>query len=186
MVAKYRERKGHVCLLDAMAIVARQQRFSLVFCGEEASAADKAYCDFLRGHVRRLGLDDMVAFRNNVPYDGMAGLYAEHDVFVLPSRHEPAAVSPIEAAWCGCAVLVSSDSGTRGYFPPGGDHEFDPVDPADIARAIMGVISSPESLDAHKESCRSHIARVASDPLILRQFERLLRPAAPRNPPNPA
>lgn len=181
MVAKYRKRKGHVQLLDAMAIVATSCRFSLVICGEEASAEDREYCDFLRKHVREVGLDGMVTFCNNVPYEAMADLYAQHDVFVLPSRNEPAAVSPIEAAWCGCAVLVSRDSGTRGYLPSGRDYEFDATDPADIARAVIGVVSSPDSLAAHRESCRSHIGRIASDHLILQRFEWLLSLLCHRN-----
>jgi glycosyltransferase involved in cell wall biosynthesis len=186
MVAKYRQRKGHLQLLDAMSIVARSSSCSLVFCGEEASVEDGTYCDLLRRYVHQLGLEKRVTFRNNVPYARMADLYAEHDVFVLPSRNEPAAVSPIEAAWCGCAVLISSDSGTRGYLPPGEDYEFDPADPADIARAILGVVASREDLATHKARCRSYIERVAGESLILHRFEGLLPSHLVENPPGPA
>ena len=136
MVAKYRERKGHRILLSALAELVPRLDFTLTFCGGVDGAEDEACREMVKSWSATLGLSDRVSFRDNVAHRDMLSVYRDHDVFVLPSRNEPAAVSPIEAAWAGCCVLVSSDTGTRGYIPPGTDYEFDSSNPLDLARAM--------------------------------------------------
>lgn len=175
MVAKYRERKGHRALLQALSKISTQQALELTFCGEEAGEADQAVCRSLERLAEQLGIAAQLRFRNNVAHAEMSALYREHDLFILPSRQEPAAVSSIEAAWNKCAVLISRDSGTRGYVPAGDTFDFDPADPDDIARAIRGAVKSPEHLTILRERCYQHISTVAGSDAILKVFERLLR-----------
>lgn len=173
MVAKYRARKGHGTLLHALAKCAADHPFVLTFCGEEDGPEDRAFVLGLQDLAISLGLSDRVSFRNSVPPAQMGELYREHDLFVLPSRNEPAAVSPIEAAWNGCAVLMSRGSGTRGYAPPGPRFDFDPDDADDIARAIRNALQSREHLEALRRLCHAHISEVAGDGTILSVFEGL-------------
>lgn len=171
MVAKYRERKGHSSLLRALATISASRSFSVTFCGEEAMPSDTAFCQALRHEAQTLGLTDRLRFQNNVAHDGMISIYASHDLLILPSRMEPAAVSPIEAAWAGCAVLMSRDSGTRHYLPEGAAFDFNPDDPQDIARAIAGAVARPEDLRFARDACFARISSVANDDEILRLFE---------------
>ncbi|WP_181175910.1 glycosyltransferase [Mesorhizobium sp. B2-3-4] len=171
MVAKYRERKGHSLLLRALASLSASRPFSLTFCGEEATQSDTAFCQALGKEAQALGLADRLRFQNNMAHDGMISVYADHDILILPSRTEPAAVSPIEAAWAGCAVLMSRDSGTRHYLPAGPEFDFDPDDPQDIARAVAGLIARPEDLQLARDACFARISSVANDGAILRLFE---------------
>ncbi|RWB06305.1 glycosyltransferase family 4 protein [Mesorhizobium sp.] len=173
MVAKYRERKGHSALLKALSIIPKSMSFSLTFCGEEVTPSDTAFRRTLLQEARALGIADRLKFRNNVAHDNMDSVFSSHDLLILPSLFEPAAVSPIEAAWAGCAVLMSRDSGTRGYIPEGDAYDFLADDPEDIARAIAGVLAQPESLRQARDSCFSHISAVANDGAILRLFEHL-------------
>lgn len=171
MVAKYRERKGHSLLLRALAVISASTPFSITLCGEEATHSDAAFCEALRQEAQALGLADRLRFQNNIAHDRMISIYASHDLLILPSRTEPAAVSPVEAAWAGCAVLMSRDSGTRHYLPPGSGFDFDPDDPQDIARAVAGLIARPEDLRLARDACFMRISSVADDDMILRLFE---------------
>ena len=175
MVAKYRERKGHLVMLEALARVALEHDVTLTFCGEEASEADAAYCQMLSDTALRLGIRERVRFSNNVPHTDMLGVYSSHDLFVLPSLNEPAAVSPIEAAWSGCCVLITRESGSRGYVPGGSDFDFIEGESIDLARCISGAISSPDHLARLRDKCRLHIADVAGNALVLSRLEGLLR-----------
>lgn len=174
MVAKYRERKGHLNLLRALSSIADRHAFSLTFCGEEADGQDQAYCRSLAEAAQQWGIGDRLRVQNNVPHHEMSTLYQAHDLFILPSRQEPAAVSPIEAAWNGCAVLMSKDSGTRGYLPPGSGFQFEAADTTDIARAVGAALQGPDHLENMRLRCRAHIADVAGDDVILRAFERMI------------
>ncbi|TPJ55188.1 glycosyltransferase family 4 protein [Mesorhizobium sp. B2-6-4] len=170
MVAKYRERKGHSLLLRALSAISSMP-FSLTFCGEEATNADTAFCQALRREAQALGVADRLRFQNNIAHDDMISVFSGHDLLILPSRAEPAAVSPIEAAWAGCAVLMSRDSGTRYYMPEGAAFDFNPDDPQDIARAVARLIARPQDLGPARDACFARISSLASDDEILRLFE---------------
>lgn len=174
MVAKYRDRKGHANLLEALALIADTIPFSMTFCGEEASDTDIRFRASLQDLSAKLGIADRVAFIANVPHRDIGRVYAEHDLFILPSRNEPAAVSPIEAAWAGCAVLISRDSGTRGYFPDENRYAFDAESPADIARALGENLANPATLAEAREQCRDKLRRISNADVIRRQFEAMI------------
>ncbi len=175
MVAKYRERKGHRLLMSALAKLAPDLEFSVTFCGSVESETDADFCRSLQQLATEQGLSNRIQYRNNVHHTKMAELYQEHEVFILPSHREPAAISPIEAAWSGCFVLVSQDTGNRGYVPAKPEFEFDAQDPNDIARAISNAISSPKTLEIGRTLCRQFIASIASPDRILNQFESFIR-----------
>jgi glycosyltransferase involved in cell wall biosynthesis len=175
MVAKYRARKGHGALLQALSAIAADHVFTLTFCGEEVTSEDRAFCQSLAAQAESLELSSRISFCNNVPHAKMSELYRQHDVFVLPSVAEPAAVSPIEAAWNGCAVLISRGSGTRGYVPPGSEFEFEPKDPSDIARAIRSALRSPDHLQELRSRCLAHISNTAAENNIIQVFAKMIK-----------
>jgi glycosyltransferase involved in cell wall biosynthesis len=175
LVSKYRERKRHEDLLHALAGMSNTHRFALTLCGEEASEDDTRFCRKLAELSLRLGLSDRVEFHNNVPHHEMVDLYSHHDLFVLPAVNEPAAISPIEAAWCGCAVVIAADSGTRGYIPPGPTFEFESGDVAGLRNSLSRILQDSTTLTQARERCHTWINEMASDAVILDSFERLLK-----------
>jgi glycosyltransferase involved in cell wall biosynthesis len=175
IVSKYRERKRHQDLLCALSRLADTHKFTLTVCGEEVDATDTAFCASLRQLAGELGLASRIEFRNNIPHSAMWELYLEHDVFVLPAVNEPAAISPLEAAWCGCAVLIASDSGTRCYVPPGPLYEFRAADTDSLAEALWKTLQDPGSVARAREECHRWINQVAGDELILECFEKLVK-----------
>jgi glycosyltransferase involved in cell wall biosynthesis len=174
MVAKYRERKRHRDLLDALGRLYPSRQFVVTFCGEEVTDEDRRFCENLAAHARHRGIGHLLSFDNNVPHDKMKDVYAAHDIFVLPSIHEPAAVSPLEAVWCGCVAVVARGSGTRRYLPPSPHFDFVDGDVADLARALTGLLDGPATLESARELCIQRLSELANDRRILQCFESLL------------
>jgi glycosyltransferase involved in cell wall biosynthesis len=174
MVAKYRERKRHLDLLSALAPLAARLDFQLTFCGEESDGRDRDYCERLRCFAAKCGLESRLTFRNNVPHQEMWDVYRDHDLFILPSVCEPAAVSPLEAAWSGCAVIVARQSGTRSYLPPDITFDFRDGDVPDLERAISNILSSSSTLAHAQERCCRYINHIAGGETVVRRFERFL------------
>lgn len=173
MVGKYRPRKRHADLLCALRLLTGLP-FSITFCGEEASSDDREACVSLGKLAGELGLASRLTFRNNVPHYLMADLYAAHDIFVLPAQNEPAAISPLEAVWCGCAALVTETSGTRSYLPPSNTFSFRDGDIDDLARALSQMMESPQALADARRACAVRMSALANDERIRTDFERLL------------
>jgi glycosyltransferase involved in cell wall biosynthesis len=72
----------------------------------------------------------------------MAKMYREHRVHVLPSWFETTGLSSLEAAACGCSIVVTDKGDTRAYF---GDHASycDPSDADSIREAISEAMHQP-------------------------------------------
>jgi len=104
-VGQLTERKGHGCLIDAVAGLrpscARQIRF--ILAGEGPLAAS------LRAKVAALGLDSVVSFAGPVK-EPLALLWAL-DVFAMPSLKEGLGVALLEAMACGLASVASRTGG---------------------------------------------------------------------------
>lgn len=175
MVGKYRERKGHAQLIEALATISRERTYQLTFCGEQIDQKDADFCASLVARANQAGIGDRIVIRNNIAHREMVDLYRSHDLVILPSRFESGGMSPVEGVWLGCAAAVSRDLGTRGYFPPSRMFDFDPQRPDDIARALSNLLESPTTLASAKTMCGDHIRRVASDSIIESKFANLLR-----------
>jgi glycosyltransferase involved in cell wall biosynthesis len=80
----------------------------------------------------------------------LAALYRTCELSVYPSLYEGGGLPILEAMSCGAPVAVSNVSSMPEWL---GDDEgtFDPADPADIARCLSELLSSPERLAALRE-----------------------------------
>jgi glycosyltransferase involved in cell wall biosynthesis len=106
-VARLIERKGQHLLLDATRRLTDRgcQGFRVVLAGEgDAMAALKAQAQHLRiGH--------MVDFLGYVPRDLVPQVYADADLFVLPSFNEGMSVATLEAMAAGLPLVTTRGSG---------------------------------------------------------------------------
>jgi glycosyltransferase involved in cell wall biosynthesis len=174
MVGKYRPRKGHAVLIEALAELAPRYRFEVSFCAEESGAADVAFRESLERQVEMNGLQDRTRFRANLAREAILDEYARHQIFVLPSLQEPAAVSPVEAVWSGCAAMTDIRSGTGSYLPPRGGCAFDARHPRALVERLEPLLAAPEALRRARHECLDHLASFASDEMILQGFAGLL------------
>lgn len=175
MVGKYRERKGHAVLLAALAPLAERYPFELTFCGEESDESDARFRRRLEETAVRLGLASRMQFKANLASEDMLAEYASHHIFALPSLNEPAAISPIEAVWGGCAAVVDIHSGTRGYLPVRDDYAVDGRNPSELAAHLETWLASPADLQAARRECLHFLADFSSDQTILKRFTELVR-----------
>lgn len=74
---------------------------------------DKNYYDSI---ISDLEKQSKISVLEDVPHQEVIEKLIKTDLFVLTSRNEQFGISPIEAATCGCAVLVPSDNGSAEYI----------------------------------------------------------------------
>ena len=92
--------KDQLTLLRAAALLReRGSRFALELVGAGPLEPE------LRSHIRRLGIEDVVALRGAIAHDALPVVYQRAHLFVLSSRHEAQGMAALEAAACGIPVV---------------------------------------------------------------------------------
>lgn len=97
----------------------------------------------------------------------LRALYREARLYIGPSLYEPFGLAPAEAAAQGCALLLSGIGSFRELWQDAAFF-FEPGDPADLARTLVGALSDPALCDemgrraAYRVRTRFTAARMAS------------------------
>jgi len=145
MVGKFHHRrKNHLLLLEAIDELVDEYDIRVTLVGVLNDSTDPYYREILET-IDTLGLHDTVTVKINMDYHDVQTEYRRHDLYVLPSENEPAAVSHLEAMSHGLSVICSTTCGTRCYV-----HEeengfvFSSGNKAELVEAIQRIIFSRE------------------------------------------
>jgi len=142
MPARFIKQKRHVDFIKAAKFVVKHSPDTRFFClGELYSARkeNREYIAFLKGLVKKLGLNNHILFTGQLNNILMA--ISAMDAVVLPSINEGASNAIIEAMAMGKPVVVS-DSGSNSEFVVHGRTGFmvNSMDPEMLGKAIISII----------------------------------------------
>lgn len=118
-VGRFQPRKNHILFLKVVARLSRLYPIRASIVGQCFTAAHRAELEAVTRARARLSLENVVDIEINVPHLDMKDYYRRHDLFVLASRDEPAAVSPLEAMSYALPIVCSDTNGTSCYVRPG-------------------------------------------------------------------
>lgn len=136
-------RKNLPALVWAAAPFLRAGEASLTIAGFLGDPPGPAHAELL-AEIARQGVADRVRLLANLDYAASRRLYAGHDVFLLASSREPAAVSPAEAMAAGLPAICGSDNGTNYLITPGETgFVFPDGDFAELGRRIGHFVAAP-------------------------------------------
>lgn len=132
------QEKGVFELLDACSKLSATHPFRLVLVGGgNAESEAKSY-------VRNAALSDVVQFAGWVPQQDLNDLFAESDIFVLPSWAEGLPNSMIEAMATGLAVVVSAVGNVPDVVTDGREALLvPPRSAAELENAIRRLLDDP-------------------------------------------
>lgn len=137
-VGRLVEKKGLRHLIDAMPQILQAHPaafLTIAGFGPEAGA--------LRQQVQRLGLGDRVRFHGAVAQAELPGLYRRAALFVAPfvqaesGDREGLGLVSVEAAGCGCPVVVSDMPAVRDVFADGEATFVEPGNAEALAEAVI-------------------------------------------------
>ncbi len=146
-IGKFVERKNHLLLLKALIDLEKEFDLRLTILGECTGEKHHVYYKKVRGLIVQNGLENDVVIRTNLPFQEVQKEYPRHDLFILPSRDEPAAVSPLEAMAHGLPMICSDTCGTRCYIEEGWNgYIFKTDDREDLVKKIRLCIGDKKRL----------------------------------------
>jgi glycosyltransferase involved in cell wall biosynthesis len=145
MIAKlWQKRKRHPDLLDGVDQLSHKYDIKLTIVG---SLQEHKSASWLQGHIDSRDMNHQVEVLQNLSYTALQDIYFEHDLFVLPSENEPAAVSLLEAMTHGLPVISSDDNGTQWYVDEGENgYVFETGKVADLRDKIESIIKDMETI----------------------------------------
>ena len=154
-VGKFYRRKNHVLFLEAIARLAESHSVRATIIGECTTDENRRELTRVREIHAALGLGDRVRIKTNLSYHDVQREYAAHDLFVLPSNDEPAAVSHLEAMSHSLPVICSDSNGTRCYIRHGENgYVFRTGDGQNLQERMESIIADRDRLVEMGE--RSH------------------------------
>jgi glycosyltransferase involved in cell wall biosynthesis len=166
--------KNHLRLVEALALyrASHGEELTLVLTGvgKEGQAG-------LEDAVERHKLEGLVRILGYVPRADLPALYAGAACLVLPSLFEGFGIPLVEAMLVGCPIAAAEGSSIPEVVGDAGVL-FDPLDPADISRALAAVVRDPAMAAELRRRGRARaelfsVSRMAES--TLRLFERIAR-----------
>lgn len=175
-IGKYNRRKNLGTLLEAFADLPADCRATLTIVGENTRPEHAEVFAQLSDHIARAGLAGRVSLLQNLPFAQVQAMYAQFDVFVMPSFAEPASVSQVEAMAHGLAIICNRDNGTAHYvqdrvsgFITGGDKDS-------LRAAMSAYLESPGLSASHGQAGLARLSGPYSVETGYRQLLQLSNP----------
>ena len=175
-VGKFYRRKEHVLLLEAIARLSERYPVSATVIGECTEDENRRELARVEKSRDALGLGDRVRIKTNLTYHEVQREYAAHDLFVLPSSDEPAAVSHLEAMSHSLPVICSDSNGTQCYIRQGENgYVFRTGDGRDLERRMEDIVSDRARLVEMGESSHELVVSEHSPERYVETMEALAR-----------
>jgi glycosyltransferase involved in cell wall biosynthesis len=148
-VGKFKsKRKKHLLMLKAFADIAQRRPAHLTMVGSDTHS-DPEYYSLILQKIKTLGIARAVTIRHDLSHEDMLRLYASHDIFILPSTHEPYAISPLEAMSYGLPIVLTESNGGKKVVDDGVTGYIIPDNSADaIVSAVMNIADSKDRVRA--------------------------------------
>lgn len=166
-LSRLTERKGINYLVAAMPILRKKYpQVHLKIVGEGDAAQS------LRQMVTTLKLEDRVEFLGHVAHDNLPQIYAQADIFVLPSLNEGMSNTILEALSAGLPIITTDTGGTKELVKDGKNGFIIKMkDPADIAEKIEKFIQNKSLSTAMSLASRKKAERLSWENIAKEYWE---------------
>lgn len=150
-------RKGYDVLIAALAQL-RDMPWRLTIAGD--CTRSPATAAALAADIGRYGLADRIDITGAVSDQRLLALYADADLFVLPSRFEGYGMAFAEAIAHGLPVIGTTAGAIPGTVPDGAGLLVRPDDPDALARALHRLVGDAEERARFAAAARAAGARL--------------------------
>lgn len=140
------KRKNHEYVIKSIGDKLKKHNIQLSIYGALRIKNSQVYRS-LMDLIDEYDLNNYVTIYKNVGISEMKNAYLDHDLYILPSYNEPAAISHLEAMYCGLPVIVTTDNGTS-YMLKDGVNGFliNPHDTNSLRHVFENILENPSQL----------------------------------------
>lgn len=144
-------KNGVEYLLRAMPKILEEREVDLWLVGSGPEREN------LESLARDLGIKQRVRFLGTRANDLMPTIFGHADLAILPSLMEATSIAALEAMSCELPVAASDVGGLPEIVDDSVGGLFEPYDPDDLARVVLGLLSDPEALQEKGRLARKRV-----------------------------
>jgi len=171
-VAKYEPRKNLSMLLDTVAQLHQSHKnFKLTIIGSTGNDKREAFFETMKKDIETKKLTDFITLLKNIPFPQMEEHYQSHHIFLMPSIHEPASVSQLEAMANGLAIICSEDNGTAHYIRDEMNGFLIKANQMELKKAMEKYLLQPELINKHRQGS---LKLIQTDFSIEKNYQKLM------------
>jgi len=116
MIGKFIKKKNHEMFIRGIEFLNKNHDVQATIIGEVSSQEHEKEFLRIKKLIATLKLSKKIVLIKNINNNKIQKFYYKNDFFVLPTNHDPAPYSILEAMSHGCQVLCSSSCGTKNYI----------------------------------------------------------------------
>ncbi len=163
-VAKYFKSKNPKMMLEVFLKLRKQfEDIELTICGTGDPQGE--YYLNMKKMVDNSEFQNDIKLLINQPLEAMSDLYKSNDVFVLPTRHDPASFTVLEAMAHGLMTITTTVDGASGYIEEGRNgFVFDPSKITNLENLMHDMISERNRIPERAEYS-FHLVKQRHDPV---------------------
>ena len=140
---------------------AKKYGFPLKLVGNKGNSESEAKLRAMIGNATNI---EILGF---VSDEELASLYNRAKVFALPSLNEGVGLVALEAAICGCNIIITNLGGPKEYYESGSAEFVNPYDIDDIGKAILRALNDNDTQPHLRETLlRKYNVSACVDKLI--------------------
>ena len=118
-IGKFVERKRHLFLIKTIKKYFKNTKIKIDIVGEVSNKKHAKIKNEINNFLIKNNLSQKVNIYKNINNKKIRKFYHKNDLFILPSKDEPASFSIIEALGFGLPVICSDSCGTQNYIKKG-------------------------------------------------------------------
>lgn len=146
-IAKYFSSKNPLMMIEAFEELRKENdSLRLTICGTGDEEGDY--------YLNMLELKESSEFNEDIdllinqPHQVVEELYKSHDIFVLPTNHDPASFTTLEAMSFGLVTITTDVDGSAGYIKPGENgFIFRKGNSAELVNALKKLIQNRTAIE---------------------------------------
>ena len=152
---KYRPYKNHLLLIEAAygVIQAGYKNFTIDIVGQCITDDEKKYFMLMKKKIAEYHLEKIVHLREEITYSEMEEEFLHSDIYILPSDHERANISILDAMSFGVPVIATKSNGTSSYIKDGETgYVFNNNNVDDLKEKMLVYLKNTELINFHGEN----------------------------------
>ena len=147
---------------------AKKYGFNLKLVGNKGNAESEAKLRSIIGNANNI---EILGF---VSDEELTSLYNRAKVFALPSINEGVGLVALEAAVCGCNIVITNLGGPKEYYKEGLAEIVNPYDIDDIGKGVINALNNNTSQPQLRDSIVKNYNVSTCVDILINNYQRIL------------